>query len=161
MPDMLVKLYELPDPAPYVTSLRKEKVIIRQAMAYEKEQIVSWVKNTFKASPGWASECSIAFSHQPISCLLAMQNGAILGFACYNSTCRNFFGPMGVAARARKQGIGATLLISCLHRMAALGYAYAIVGDAGSPDFYAKAVQAVAIEGSKPGIYRDRIVDAR
>ncbi len=34
------------------------------------------------------------------------------------------------------------------------GYAYAIIGGAGPTEFYTKAVGAVAIEGSTPGIYR-------
>ena len=33
------------------------------------------------------------------------------------------------------------------------GYAYAIIGWASSIDFYRRAVGAVVIEGSEPGIY--------
>jgi len=51
------------------------------------------------------------------------------------------------------------LLLSCLHSMAENGYAYAIIG--GSGDFYAKTVGATKIEGSSPGIYRDRLKDKK
>jgi hypothetical protein len=34
------------------------------------------------------------------------------------------------------------------------GYGYAIIGAVGPADFYAKAVGAVPIEASAPGIYR-------
>ena len=37
--------------------------------------------------------------------------------------------------------------------MRAEGYAYAIIGWASSVDFYRKAVGAIVIEGSEPGIY--------
>ena len=79
----------------------------------------------------------------------------LAGFACYDATYRNFFGPTGVATDARGRGIGAALLLSCLHAMAGLGYGYAIIGGVGPAAFYEKAVGAVMIEGSKPGIYRD------
>jgi predicted N-acetyltransferase YhbS len=59
----------------------------------------------------------------------------------------------------RGQGIGKALFLSCLHAMAANGYAYAIIGSAGPADFYAKTVGAVEIEGSSPGIYPDRLAD--
>jgi hypothetical protein len=38
-----------------------------------------------------------------------------------------------------------------------MGYAYAIIGGAGPVDFYQKTVGAIEIEGSVPGIYRDRL----
>ena len=34
------------------------------------------------------------------------------------------------------------------------GFGYAIIGGVGPAEFYSKAVGAVAIEGSEPGIYR-------
>jgi hypothetical protein len=42
--------------------------------------------------------------------------------------------------------------------MAASGYAYAIIGGGdGAGRFYADSVGAIEIEGSSPGIYRDRL----
>jgi GNAT superfamily N-acetyltransferase len=155
MPDLLVKLYELPDASPYIDELQSEGVNIRRAMAYEKRLVVEWVEDTF--GEGWASECDVSFSKSPVSCFIATENNTIIGFACYDSTANNFFGPMGVAERARNRGIGKALLLSCLHSMASGGYAYAIIGGTDSIEYYKKAVGAIEIPGSSPGIYRDRL----
>jgi hypothetical protein len=122
-------------------------------MAYEKDQVVNWVLNHFGS--GWASECDVAFSNHPVSCYLGTREGVILGFGCYDSTCKNFFGPAGIAETARGLGIGKAILISCLHAMYLQGFAYAIIGGVGPADFYARAAGAVEIPGSTPGIYRD------
>ena len=152
MPDMLVKLYALPDVAPLVEGQRAYGVDIRRAIPPEKHLVVNWVRKTF--SEGWANECEVSFSHHPVSCFIATQNEKIIGFACYDATCRGFFGPEGVSEDERGRGIGKALLLKCLHAMAELGYGYAIIGWAGPVEFYAKAVGAVVIEGSSPGIYR-------
>lgn len=153
MPDMLVKLYDLPALEPCLAPLREQGVTLRHAMPYEKYQVVDWVRGVF--SPGWAGECDVSFAHQPVACYVATREGRLLGFGCYDSTCKGFFGPTGVLEEERGQGIGRALLLSCLHAMAAAGYAYAIVGGVGPKEFYAKVVGAVEIEGSTPGIYRD------
>ena len=155
MGDMLVKLYELPDPAPQVRALRDAGVVVRAAMPYEKLPVVTWVRAQFGAA--WAGECDVAFARHPVSCFIAVDQGVLAGFACHDCTCRNFFGPMGVQAAARGRGIGSALLQCCLHAMAARGYAYAIIGGVGDGDIYRKVVGAVDIEGSTPGIYRDRL----
>lgn len=155
MPDLLVRLYDLPDARPRIAKLQGEGVVIRTARPYEKQQVIAWVRDRFGGQ--WADECDVAFANRPVSCFIATENGAITGFACYECTCRDFFGPAGVAADARGRGIGSALLLSCLHAMAALGYAYAIIGGAGSAEFYRKVVAAIEIEGSSPGIYRDRL----
>jgi GNAT superfamily N-acetyltransferase len=155
MPDMLIKLYELPQVGPDLEKLRQQGITVRRAMPYEKHHVVQWVRDTF--GPGWASECDVAFSRDPISCFIATEERKIVGFGCYDSTCRDFFGPTGVAEEKRGRGIGSALLLACLHAMAAIGYAYAIVGGAGPTQFYAKVAGATEIEGSTPGIYRDQL----
>ena len=157
MPDMLVKLYDLPDLEPVVRRLSDQGILIRRAMPSEKHLVLAWVRRTFGA--GWASECEVAFSNQPVSCFIATRSGTILGFCCYESTCRNFFGPMGVAESHRGQGIGKALTLCSLQAMAQMGYAYAIIGGVGPTDFYAKVAGAKAIEGSSPGIYRDSLTE--
>jgi predicted N-acetyltransferase YhbS len=153
---MLVKLYDLPDAQRQVQALAASGVIIRRAMPYEKTQVVAWVRERFGAE--WADECEVAFGQRPRACFVAVDHGALAGFACHDSTCRNFFGPMGVAAEARGRGIGGGLLLACLNAMAAAGYAYAIIGGVGNGEIYRKTAGAVEIEGSVPGIYRDRLV---
>ncbi len=152
MPDMLIKLYTLPELAPTITQQQNNGIDIRRALAPEKHIVTEWVGRTFY--PNWASECEIAFTRQPVSCFIAVKDEAIIGFACHDATCRNFFGPSGVDPAHQSQGIGKALLLACLHAMAAQGYAYAIIGDVGPVDFYAKTVGAVVIEDSTPGIYR-------
>lgn len=155
MPDMLVKLYDLPDISPLLLQLKKESIVIRKAAAYEKHLVVDWVNNTFGAN--WGSECDIAFNNHPLTCYIATKKGHILGFACYECTCRNFFGPIGVLNSVRGKGVGKALLCSCLQSMYSLGYAYAIIGAAGSTSFFEKSVRATEIQGSSPGIYLDRL----
>ncbi len=155
MPDMLVRLYDLPALEPCVAPLREEGVVIRHARAYEKDRVVAWVREMF--SPNWASECEVAFGNHPVSCYVATENGEIVGFACYESTCKNFFGPTGVIIPARGRGIGRALLLACLHAMWMDGYAYAIIGGVGPKEFYAKAVGAIEIPDSTPGIYVDML----
>jgi hypothetical protein len=155
MPDMLVKLYSLPEVEPFIQKMNDRKIEIRTAMAYEKFDVVEWVRNSFGRV--WASECDVAFSNHPISCFIAIEGGIIVGFACYDSTCKDFFGPMGVSEMKRGIGIGKALLLSCLHTMASSGYAYAIIGATGPGDFYTETVGAAIIEGSSPGIYRDQL----
>lgn len=157
MSDMLVKLYDLPEVGPVVRQLGDQGTVIRRAMPSEKHLVVQWVRRTFGA--GWASECDVAFSNRPVSCLVATGGGEIVGFCSYESACKNFFGPMGVAESHRGQGIGKALTLSCLEAMADMGYAYAIIGGVGPADFYTKVAGAVEIEGSSPGIYRDRLAE--
>ncbi len=155
MPDMLVKLYDLPDASPLIQALSARGVVIRAAMPYEKRPVTEWVRTAFGAA--WERECEVSFSNHPVSCLVATEAGKIIGFACYDSTCKNFFGPSGVAESRRGLGIGKALLLSCLHAMGTNGFAYAIIGGVGPAEFYAKTVGAIMIEGSSPGIYRDRL----
>jgi|KBSMisStaDraftv2_1062788.scaffolds.fasta_scaffold171004_3 GNAT superfamily N-acetyltransferase len=155
MSDMLVKLYDLPDAAARIAALASDGIVVRLAMPYEKSHVVAWVREHFTAT--WADECDAAFANVPRTCFIAVERGEIVGFACHDATCRNFFGPMGVADSHRARGIGTTLLLACLQAMAAAGYAYAIIGGVRNGDIYRKAVGAVEIAGSTPGVYRDRL----
>ena len=159
MSDRLVKLYDLPDPTPSFDNLKKNAIEVRRAMAYEKFRIVDWVRDTFGLP--WAGECDVAFGNRPISCFIATSQGSIAGFACFDSTYKNFFGPIGVANNFQKQGIGTALLLKCLYAMAENGYAYAIIGDSDTAaGFYSKVIAATEIEGSSPGIYPSRLNEA-
>ncbi len=152
MPDMLVRLYTLPDLEPMLARQQAQGITIRRAIAPERHLVVEWVRREFGA--GWASETEVAFSRVPLSCFVAVEHEKLLGFACYNATCLNFFGPTGVQESLRGRGTGKALLLVCLHAMHTLGYGYAIIGAAGPVDFYTKAVGAMVIEDSWPGIYQ-------
>jgi GNAT superfamily N-acetyltransferase len=150
--DMLVKLYELPDSQAAYQRLQQAGITLRRALAPEKHIVTSWVRQNF--SEAWASEVDVAFSRQPISCFIATQQRNVVGFACHDATCPNFFGPTGVEPNARQNGIGAALLFACLEAMKQQGFGYAIIGGVGPAAFYSKTVGAIPIEGSEPGIYR-------
>jgi hypothetical protein len=153
MPDYLVKLYELPPLAPALEKLEKGGYVLRRALAPEKSIVVDWVRTNFASN--WADECDVAFRNSPVSCFIVTRENEIFGFACYESTCKDFFGPTGVSEKARGGGLGGALLLASLHAMLSEGYAYAIVGGGGgAEDFYRKVAGAVPIEGSAPGIYR-------
>lgn len=156
MPDMLVKLYDLPDAEPALASLRSNGLIVRRAIPPERNLVVQWVRSHF--SEGWASETETALSHLPPTCFIAVDQTSeqhqIVGFACIEATNRNFFGPIGTLEPHRGRGIGRALLLAGLHAMREMGYGYAIIGAVGPVDFYARNCNAVVIENSSPGIYR-------
>jgi GNAT superfamily N-acetyltransferase len=156
MADLLVRLYALPPLEPAVQAAGAAGIAVRRAAAAERGAVVEWVRT--HGSPGWASECEAAFARQPISCFVAVdqthaRKDHLAGVACYEATCRGFFGPELVHPDHRSKGAGRALLLSALHAMRAEGHGYAIIGWASSVDFYKRAVGAVVIEGSDPGIY--------
>ena len=149
MADMLVKLYSLP--AIDCEVMKKIGITIRRPLSSEKSRVIEWVWNHF--SQGWADECEVTFSHQPVSSFIAVTDREIAGFASYDAAGRNFFGPTGIIESFRGRGIGEALLLYSLSAMREQGYGYGIIGGVGPADFYTKAVGAVLIEGSEPGIY--------
>lgn len=151
MPDMLVKLYTLPDLEPALAQQRAAGITIRRAIPPEKHIIIEWVEAHFGRR--WSSEVEVAYSQQPAALFIATEGDQMIGFACYETTCKNFFGPTGVSEAARGRGTGRALLLAALHALHDLGYGYAIIGGAGPVAFYEKAVGAVAIDDSWPGIY--------
>lgn len=152
MPDLLVKLYELPALDAVLEKPKQSGVDIRRAIAPEKHLICAWARTHF--SEGWASEIEVGFAQTPTGVFVATKNGKCVGFACYDATCRGFFGPVGVDKAERGSGIGAALTLTALHAMRDVGYGYAIIGAAGPVDFYARLCGATVIEGSVPGVYR-------
>jgi GNAT superfamily N-acetyltransferase len=167
MSDMLVKLYSLPPLAPVQAALAKANIEIRPGDPSEKSVIAKWVRHHFDEA--WAIGCEVGLGQRPITCYVAVekalpldapQNGydlpaqLLVGMACYDVASRGMFGPTGVREDYRGRGIGTGLLLACLHAMAAERYAYAIIGWAGVPDFYARTVGATLIPDSEPGIFR-------
>ncbi len=149
--DMLIKLYELPPFEKAASAIRARGIVVRRAMAYERSWTIAWVDAQFNAL--WADECAVAFGRQPIGCFIAVNAGDIVGFCCINSTYRNFIGPIGTADKSRGVGIGRALALAALWQMSADGYAYAVVGDVGQPEFFKKTADAVEIGASTPGPY--------
>ncbi|MGQ0603829.1 MAG: GNAT family N-acetyltransferase [Anaerolineales bacterium] len=146
MPDILVKLYALDDDAPDVPG-----VTLRHPLPHEKTVIGEWIARHFHR--GWADEFEVSYKTAPPSSFIAVRGDELVGFACYDVTTRGFFGPTGVLEGERGRGIGVALLKRSLFALRALGYAYAIIGDAGPVEFYVKAVGGIPIPDSDTGIY--------
>lgn len=153
MIDMLVRLYALPDPSEIYRQAEYHGIILRKARAFEKHTVAQFVSEHF--SPKWVSEVEVALSRQPVACYIATRDREIVGFACYDTTLRGFFGPTGVLENSRGLGVGKALLMKALEALRDGGYAYAIIGGVGPKEFYAKACGAIEIPGSDPGTYTD------
>ncbi len=153
MVDMLVRLYALPESAGIYRKVAAGGVTLRRARAFEKHTVAAFAKEHFSAK--WVSEIEVALSRQPVACFIATRDQQILGFACFDTTQRGFFGPTGVAQGGRGMGVGKALLFKALEALRDLGYAYAIIGGVGPKEFYAAACGATEIAGSDPGTYAD------
>ena len=152
MPDMLVKLYNLRNNWNFISEQEQQGIEIRKPVGPEKKLIVNWVEETF--FDAWASEIDIAISNKPITCFIAIKNRELIGFSCYDATALGYFGPMGVKETFQGRGTGKALLMACLLDMKLKGYGYAIIGAVEVQEFYGKAVDALEIPESSPGILK-------
>ena len=155
MPDMLIKLYDMPNVTQasrddLETKLEKEGIKIKRAMVLEKSVVAEFAKVQFNYL--WENEVERAIFNRPSSCYIAVKDKKIIGFACYDATGLGFFGPMGVAPEEEGKGVGKALLFKCLESMKEKGYGYAIIGYVtDAVPFYEKAVNARVIEDSDLG----------
>ena len=153
MPDMLVNLLRLPPVDATLAGLRAAGVVVRRARPWELTPVLEFVAENFGRA--WADEISVGFARQPVTVFVALREGRPVGFAAYECTCRNFFGPTGVVEPERGRGVGRALLLAALWGLRELGYAYAVVGGVGPAAFYERAVGARLIQDSSPGVYAD------
>lgn len=152
--DLLVRLYDLPPLEPALARLAPAGITLRRALVLDRAALTGWVAARFAA---WVPEVEASLTRLPPTCVLAQRDQAVLGFACWDAIAPNLFGPTGVADDMRGQGVGRALLLWALHAQRAQGYAYAVIGGAGPVDYYARAVGAVPIAGSEPGLYAGRL----
>lgn len=145
--DMLIRLHALPG--------IQRGMQVRKPIAPENGRLVEWVGRQFTSA--WSSEAAAALSNRPVTLFIAQQQNDLLGFCCYDATARGFVGPIGVIESARGKGIGAALLLACLHDMRTMGYGYAIAGWVGEPEFFRKVAGATEIPDSTPGIYANML----
>ena len=149
MPDLLVNLLKLPS----LDQLKDESVNIRRAQPFEITPVREFIEKNF--SVAWADEIFVGFANKPVTVVIATRSGRVIGFAGYECTRKAFFGPTGVVESERGSGIGTALLIASLWGLRELGYVYGIIGGAGPVEFYERAVGAIVIPESAPGIYTD------
>lgn len=156
MADMLVNLLTLPPMEPVNEKLAADGIRIHRALAPDKLRIIDWVREHSGMSA--AGEMDVCFAHTPISAFVATRHAQIVGYACYNATAPDFFGPTRVLDELQGKGIGKALLLACLYGLREQGYAYGIIGGVGPAAFYEKCVGATMIPGSSPGVYKDFLV---
>lgn len=151
MTDLLVNLYSARLDA-LEERVANTPATIRRALPPEMHIVTDWVEARF--SRYWSSEVAVAMAHQPVGCLVATIDDQLVGFACYDTTARGFFGPTGVDESVRGKGIGLALFYHSLKALKDMGFAYAMIGKAGPIDFYANAVGAIPIPTEDEDIYR-------
>ena len=153
MPDLVVNLLRLPALEPIVRESADNGIVVRRAQPFEITPVREFIEKNF--SVAWADEISVGFAYKPVSVYIATRDAGVIGFSGYECTRRSFFGPTGVAADERGRGVGTALLIASLWGLRELGYVYGIIGGAGPVEFYERAVGAIVIPESAPGIYTD------
>lgn len=155
MQDMLVSLLNLPNVDDLCKKLEKKGIKISRAMTPNMYHVTEFVeKVTGLRAKGEATVC---FSRNPVSCFIATKGDEIIGYACYEATMKDYFGPTEVLEKYQKMGIGTALLVRCLEGLRDMGYAYAIIGGVGPKEFYKKTVGATLIKDSNPGVYKDML----
>lgn len=151
--DMIVSLFNLP------TYKESDSAIkIKRAFIGDKDTILQFVERYFQEN--WKYEVEHALMQDVSKCFIVTENKKILGFACYDSYAKGFFGPIGVDPNYRKRGVGSALLVRTLNAMQEYGYGYAIIGWVSSDvqAFYRKAIDAQPIRGnSEEGVFSNLI----
>lgn len=157
MADMLVKLFHLNSPNELENALLSEGIRIKRALAPDKSKIEEFAKTS--ANENYSDEVSVALTNVPATCYIATKGKKLVGFACFEVTAKNFFGPMAVLEEYRKKGIGKALLLKSLVSMREMGYAYAIIGwpTKSAIPFYEKTVNAILIDEISSGLYKQMI----
>lgn len=140
--DMIANLTRLPE------CISVEGIKIKRVYPTDKTRVMNFIRENFHE--GWALEAEYAIMQLPGKCFIAVEGRKILGFACYDTSAKGFFGPVGVAKAVRKKNIGKALTLRTLHAMKEYGYGYAIIGWVGPADFYRKICGAEYIEGGEP-----------
>jgi predicted N-acetyltransferase YhbS len=146
--DMIVPLLALPDAAPVLARAAASGVTVRRAKAWELSAVRAFIEQHF--TRGWADEVTCAWGRTPLSAFLAVEGATMVGFAGYNCAHPGVFGPTGVRTDRRGCGVGAALLLRCLHDMRSIGYIYAIIGAVGPAPFYEKVCGAMLLPDEWP-----------
>lgn len=139
--DMIANLIRLP------REKELEGIKIKRVFAGEKMQVLHYIREHF--NEGWVYEAENAIMQH--KCFIATKDGQILGFACYDASAKDYFGPIGVTESTRGTGVGTALLLRTLTCMREEGYGYAIIGWVGDAEmFYRKVVNAEWVPGGEP-----------
>lgn len=159
--DMIVNLYRK---SIWRTSQNHQ---INAIFPSDKERLLSFVKKEFPEEKGWLMEIEKGLCSPTPKVYVAINNGEIVGFACWDCSGLGYFGPFGVSSKYRNKGIGTELFTTCMDAMKFFGYGYSIIGwvtdekdDLHSPiKFYEKLANAKYINDSSPinTIYSNKV----
>ncbi len=113
----------------------------RRAGAGDREALSALVGRYW---PAWLDELRRALGNAPPTVYLASRGGEVLAFAAWDANNRGtgWFGPMGTAPAARRQGIGQLLLFHCLEDIRARGQRYATIPWVDPVEFYRRCAGA-------------------
>lgn len=156
--DMLVRLYDLPEVHLPDERMLNARIRIIRPMPGDRSRIAAFIREAF--SEVWANEFEKAMCNTPVSCFIAVnEEKKVIGFSCYDASCRNFFGPIGVSGENRGLHVGKELLLYALYAMREAGYGYAVIGwcEEKNRDFYRKNCGAVEIPDSFPGVFQNSL----
>jgi len=118
-----------------------DAAVVRRATPADATALASLIEQHW--SPGWRRESALGFGHDPISVFVAETAGGLVGFSAYEvSQCDGSFGPTGVVAGQRGQGLGRRLLWACLSDLKRLGRSRCEIGWVGPVPFYHRACGA-------------------
>lgn len=138
--NMTVDLEKAPlDTSADEAELANHGIRVRRLDEADRDAFVSYIE---KWGPSWRWEALASYGNDPISCHVALHQGAFVGFAAYDANLRGWFGPMGTDQEMRRFGIGRILLKRCLQDQREKGYGTAQIAWTGPYHFYAKAVGA-------------------
>lgn len=157
MADMLVKLFNISYTDELESKLSQNGIRIKRALAPDRSRVVEFSKTA--SDHDYSDEVNAAFANNPVTCYIATRGKELLGFACFEATAKDFFGPMAVSEKERKKGIGRALLLRSLLSMQEMGYAYGIIGWPATTaiPFYEKCVNAEMIKEKSSGVYQRMI----
>ena len=95
MADMLVKLFNISMPVNEEEKLLENGIRIKRALATDRSKIIEYSKTC--GGQDYSDEVRAAFANNPITCYIAAKDKELIGFACFEATAKNFFGPMAVS----------------------------------------------------------------
>ena len=119
MADLIVNLYEKDYVNDLKINLKSNDIQIKRLLSPNSDKLVEFVKMHF--SEGWTSEVKAGVYKEHPTCFVAVKDAKIVGFACYDSTAKGYFGPTGVDPEFRGLNIGQVLLLRTLEAMKEAG----------------------------------------
>lgn len=121
-------------------ALRGQGIVVRRLEPSDRPSFDRYLAANWGES--WHQEGLSALDTSPATGFVALRGGEIAGFAVYDVSRPGWFGPIGVDATLRGQGVGTILLYRCLQDWQAAGRRSAEICWIGPMHFYSIAADA-------------------